>query len=104
MDIRHAVDVAQGVPPEHLAEVLRHEQSPWFSERERAALAFSEQITRDDREVSESCLARLREHFTEPEIVELTFIVGYQTFASKFAKAWRLAPQGFSGVCLPRSP
>jgi len=41
MDIRHAVDVAQGVPPEHLAEVLRHEQSPWFSERERAAIAFS---------------------------------------------------------------
>jgi hypothetical protein len=38
----------------------------------------------------------VREHFTEPEIVELTFIVGYQTFASKFAKAWRLAPQGFS--------
>ena len=27
---------------------------------------------------------------------ELTFIIGYQTFASKFAKAWRLTPQGFS--------
>jgi hypothetical protein len=39
---------------------------------------------------------RLREHFAAAEIVELTFIIGYQTFASKFAKAFRLAPQGFS--------
>jgi alkylhydroperoxidase family enzyme len=46
--------------------------------------------------VSDECLARVREHFTEAEIVELTFIIGYQTFASKCAKAWRLAPQGFS--------
>ena len=41
-------------------------------------------------------VARLREHFSEAEIVELTFIVGYQTFASKFAKAFALAPQGFT--------
>jgi alkylhydroperoxidase family enzyme len=46
--------------------------------------------------MSEDCLAQVREHFTEAEIVELTFIIGYQTFASKFAKAWRLTPQGFS--------
>jgi len=46
--------------------------------------------------MTEGCLTQLREHFTEAEIVELTFIIGYQTFASKFAKAWRLVPQGFS--------
>ncbi len=27
---------------------------------------------------------------------ELVFIIGYQTFASKFTKAFSLAPQGFS--------
>jgi alkylhydroperoxidase family enzyme len=46
--------------------------------------------------VSDKCLERLREHFSQAEIVELTFIIGYQTFASKFAKAFRLVPQGFS--------
>ena len=51
---------------------------------------------RDDLEISDECWARLHEHFGEPEIVELTFIIGFQTFASKFAKAFRLAPQGFS--------
>lgn len=99
MDIRHAVGVKVGVPTEKLADVLTYQESPRFSERERAALRFCEQITRDDLEVSDECLARVREYFTEAEIVELTFIIGYQTFASKFAKAWRLAPQGFhSGI------
>ena len=44
----------------------------------------------------------MREHFSEPEMVELTFIVGFQIFASKFAKAFRLAPQGFSSVTAGR--
>ena len=84
--------------PEALADLGRYRESPHFAARERAALEFCERITRDDLEVSEECRARLREHFSEAEIVELTFIVGYQTFASKFAKAFRLAPQGFSSV------
>jgi alkylhydroperoxidase family enzyme len=96
MDIRHAVGVKVGVPAEKLADVLTYPRSPNFSERERAALQFCERIIRDDLDVSEECLGKVREHFTEAETVELTFIIGYQTFASKFAKAWRLAPQGFS--------
>jgi hypothetical protein len=38
----------------------------------------------------------VRGHFSEPELVELTFIAGFQIFASKFAKALRIAPQAFS--------
>ena len=98
MDIRHAVGVKVGIPDETLAALATYRDSAHFTEREKAALEFSEQITRDDQEVSDECIVRLREHFSEPEIVELTFIVGYQTFASKFAKAFRLAPQGFSRV------
>jgi alkylhydroperoxidase family enzyme len=67
-----------------------------FSEREQAALEFCERTTRDDLDVTDECLARVRGHFSEPELVELTFIAGFQIFASKFAKALRIAPQGFS--------
>ena len=98
MDIRHAVGVKNGVPAEALADLARYRESPHFTDRERVALEFCERITRDDLEVSDGCRARLQEHFSDAEIVELTFIVGYQTFASKFAKAFRLAPQGFSSV------
>ena len=96
MDIRHAVGVKMGVPKEKLADLLKYQESSRFNERERAALEFCEQITRDDLEVSDECFVRLQQHFAPAEIVELTFIIGYQTFASKFAKAFKLAPQGFS--------
>ena len=96
MDIRHAVGVKTGIPPEKLAALASYTDSLHFTEREKAALEFSERITRDDQEVSDECFRRLRQHFSEPQIVELTFIIGYQTFASKFAKAFQLAPQGFS--------
>ncbi|HLC40897.1 MAG TPA: hypothetical protein VJO34_04645 [Methylomirabilota bacterium] len=96
MDIRRAVGVRAGIPVEKLNALDSYHESPHFTEREKAALEFSERITRDDLEVTEGCSARLREHFTEPEIVELTFIIGFQTFASKFAKAFQIAPQGYS--------
>jgi alkylhydroperoxidase family enzyme len=96
MDIRHAVGVKVGIPAKKLADVLSYGESLRFDERERAALEFCERTIRADLEISDDCLARLRAHFASDEILELTFIIGYQTFASKFAKAYRLAPQGFS--------
>ncbi|HET7853590.1 MAG TPA: hypothetical protein VFM04_03940 [Candidatus Methylomirabilis sp.] len=96
MDIRHAVGVKVGIPVGKLAALTSYTESPVFTEREKAALEFSERITRGDREVSGECFSGLRQHFSESEIVELAFIIGYQTFASKFAKAFRLEPQGFS--------
>lgn len=88
--------VKAGIPEEKLAALVSYQESPHFTDREKAALEFSEQITRDDQEVSDECFNRVRQHFSQPEIIELTFIIGYQTFASKFAKAFKLAPQGFS--------
>ena len=96
MDIRHAVGVKLGVPAEKLADLLDYRGNPHFSAREQAALEFCERTTRDDLEITDECVTRIREHFTEAEIVELTFIAGFQIFASKFAKTFRLAPQGFS--------
>jgi alkylhydroperoxidase family enzyme len=96
MDIQHAVGVKAGVPVEALAALAAYADDPRFTAREKAALEFSERVAREDREVSDRCFARLRAHFSEAEIVELAFVIGYQTFASKFAKAFRLPAQGFS--------
>jgi alkylhydroperoxidase family enzyme len=87
MDIRRAVGAKQGIPVEKLDALSHYATSDQFTARERVALAYAEAIVREDREVTDACVGRLREHFSEAEVVELTFIVGYQTFASKFAKA-----------------
>ena len=85
-----------GIPESKLAALDAFESSPEFSEGERAALAFATAVVRDDRQITDACWAAVREHFSESEMVELVFAVGYQTFASTFAKAFQLTPQGFS--------
>ena len=87
-----------GIPEAKLAALPDWASSPEFSARERAALAFATAIVRDDLEVTDAIWANVREHFSEPEVVEVVFAVGYQTFASAFAKAFQLAPQGFSAT------
>jgi alkylhydroperoxidase family enzyme len=88
--------VKVGIPETKLTALSEWETSPEFSERERAALAFATAIVREDLDVTDATWARVREHFSEPETVELAFAVGFQTFASTFAKAFQLTPQGFS--------
>src|SRR5262249_24265414 len=98
MDIRHAVGVKAGVPAETLGDIPRYRKRLHFSAREGAAPEFCRRLADDDLEVTDDCFRHLREHFAEAEIVELTFIIGYQILASKFVKAFRLEPQGFSRV------
>jgi len=96
MDIRHAVGVKAGIDEATLAALAGWRASERFTVREKAALELSEEIVADDHDVSDACFARVREHFSEAEALDLVFIIGYQIFASKFAKAFRLTPQGFA--------
>jgi hypothetical protein len=99
--------VKAGTPAEKLANLPSYRDNPHFSERDQTALEFCERTTRDDLEVTDECLARVRKHFGEPELVELTLIAGFQIFPSRFAKAFLIAPQGFSAPSsrgCPRAP
>jgi len=96
LDVRHAVGVKEDIDEATLAALPDWRATDRFTARERAALELAEEIVADDREVSDACFARVREHFSEADVLELVFVIGYQVFASKFAKAFRLAPQGFA--------
>ena len=96
MDVRHAVGVKENIDEETLAALRDWRASDHFTAREKAALELTEELVADDREVSDACFVRVREHFSEADVLELVFVIGFQIFASKFAKAFRLAPQGFA--------
>src|SRR5213080_3021832 len=96
MDIRHAVGVKADIDEATLAALPDWRASDRFTAREKAALEVTEEIVADNREVSDACFARVREHFSEADVLELVFVIGYQIFASKFAKSFRIAPQGFA--------
>ena len=99
VDLNGAAGLKRGVAPEQLAALERFEDSPVFSEREKAALAYAETVTRSDRRTDEALFERLRRHFDDDAIVELTALVAYQNLSSKFNAALGVAPQGFCSAC-----
>ena len=80
---------------EKLAEVATWRDSKLFSEAERVALEYAECITYTDRRVGDALFARVKQHFTEPQIVELTAIVALENFRSKFNPPLGIEAQGF---------
>lgn len=75
-------------------------ESSAFSKLERAALEYAERMTYTGQKVDEALFARLKEHFSEPQIVELTAAIALENFRSKFNPALGVESQGF--CMLPR--
>ena len=55
-------------------DLLNFEKSDHYDERQKAALAYTEAITWDVP-TDDALWARLHEHFSEPELVELGFFI-----------------------------
>ena len=66
----------QGADPRHLNSLAAWRESPFFSARERAALAWADAINalphRDD---TNAAWPALREHFSDDEIAELGYTI-----------------------------
>jgi AhpD family alkylhydroperoxidase len=98
VDINSATLLKRGVDRAKLAELANFEASPLFSEGEKAALAYSEAVTYMECQPTARHYERLREHFDDNAIIELTALVAFQNLSSKFNAALGVAPQGFCAV------
>ena len=78
-----------------LAELADWRQSGHFSKAERVALEYAERMTVTGQRVDDSLFQRLKEHFTEAQIVELTAAIALENFRSKFNPALGVEAQGF---------
>lgn len=78
-----------------LADLGSWPQSSAFSDQERVALEYAETMTYTGRKVDDALFGRLKENFSEPQIVELTAAVALENFRSKFNPALGVESQGF---------
>ena len=95
VDINAATGLKRGVSEEQFAALDQFESSPLFDERQKAALAYAEAMTRTDAGVDEPLMARVKKHFNDDAVIELTAIIAFQNMSSKFNAALDVAPQGF---------
>jgi alkylhydroperoxidase family enzyme len=95
MDANAAVGSRLGVPTEKIDALNDHATSPLFSEPEKVALAYADAMTDTSRDVDDELFARLRRHYDDDTIAELTMIIAWENASSRFNRALRIPSQGF---------
>lgn len=78
-----------------LPEVAAWRESRLFSEPERVALEYAERMTITGQKVDDDLFARLKQHYSEAQIVELTAAIALENFRSRFNPALGIEAQGF---------
>ncbi len=95
VDINSATLLHRGVPPEKIEVLHSWQESDLFTEEERISLDYAEAVTLRSDAIGEGLIERLKKHFDEDAIVELTALIAFQNLSSKFNSALGVPPQGF---------
>jgi alkylhydroperoxidase family enzyme len=66
-----------------------------LGEAERVALEYAERMTVTGQRVDDELFGRLKEHYTEAQVVELTAAIALENFRSKLNPALGVQSQGF---------
>lgn len=61
-----------------------------FDDVERLVLEYADAMTITGREVTDELFARVRQHFSDDAIVELTETIAWENASSKFNRALRI--------------
>jgi AhpD family alkylhydroperoxidase len=77
MAARYEEAIVDGVDEALVCSLERPEEAEDLTEAERAAIAYGDLMATNHHAIDDSTFERLREHFTEPEIVELMLNVGW---------------------------
>ena len=90
----HTADARKaGEGERRLAMVSVWRETPFFSDRERAALAWTESVTRvADTRVPDGVWEQVKQQFTPAELVDLTLLVNTINSWNRFAIAFRKLP------------
>jgi alkylhydroperoxidase family enzyme len=73
-----------GIKDEKLAAVWEFRTSPLFDDRERVALEFAIAAASQPNDVTDELFARMKQHWSEGEIVEITALIAYFGFMNRF--------------------
>ena len=90
----HSSDARKaGEDERRLAAVVAWREAPFFSDRERAALEWTESVTRvADTHVPDEVWNRVKPQFTPEELVDLTLLVSTINAWNRFAVSFRKLP------------
>jgi AhpD family alkylhydroperoxidase len=87
---------AQGETEQRLYTLSAWRETPFFSARERAALEWTEELTRiSESNVPDELYDRVRQHFSEEEVVNLTLAIIAINGWNRIAISFRSVPGSY---------
>jgi alkylhydroperoxidase family enzyme len=91
-----------GFSDEELLALPHYRQSNLFTEREKLALEYTVAVMRTPVEVTDELFARMKEHFSDEQLVEITALLTVVNL-DRFNAAFGIGSAGFSEgmVCVP---
>lgn len=103
VDIGRAIAIREHLRMEKFNALSEYRTSPLFSARERAALAYAEEATRNKR-VSDATFEELRKHFSEWEIMEITWVNAVENYFNLINLPLEIESDGLCAIAQARSP
>ena len=88
---------ASGTTTEEQLQALPvYQQSSVFSRLEKLVLDYAVVITKTPAEVPDELFAKLRQHFNEAQLVELTATIAWENYRARFNRSFGIESQNFS--------
>jgi alkylhydroperoxidase family enzyme len=69
-----------------MAELMQYEKSDRFTPREKTALRYADAIMYDPNQADDAMWAALRAEFSEPQLVELGYWIGFTFGGQRWLK------------------
>ncbi len=86
-----------GIPEEKLHALLDYQRSPLLSEQEVLVLRYAEAMSQTPVRVPDELFAALKAHYSDRQLVELTFLIAWEQCVSRFNRALGIEADEVSG-------
>lgn len=93
MAIRYAPGAAAGVDEQLVCSLERPHEAPDLTDAERTAIAYADLFATNHLAIGDATYDGLREHFTEPEIVELGVLCALCTGFGRLDSSWDMVDE-----------
>ena len=103
VDIGSMIARQSGLTDDELKELIDWRSSDLLDQKDKLVLEYADAVSGTPVDVSDELFARLREHFDEQQLVELTAAIAWENWRARFNWAFGVGKQGYSegAYCVP---
>jgi AhpD family alkylhydroperoxidase len=106
VDIGSMIARESGLTDDEMKDLTDWRASERFDEQDKAVIEYADAISRTPTDVPEELFERMRAHFDEEQLVELTAAIAWENWRARFNWAFGLGKEGYSegAYCVPVLP